>query len=376
MKKRNIKGFTLVELLVVIAIIGILIGLLLPAVQAAREAARRMECTNKLKQLALAQHGHHDAFGHIPNSHQQRSMGQTKENYCADWKQTKPYLRSKTGWLVPTLPFIEQQNLYNAVMIRFNSDTANPWDYSTSGTDNPFRNPVPTLACPSDPNSSTSSGTITRTNYRSCRGDMIPYSFMYDTPRGAYRRGDVTAVSLTDILDGTSNTILIMEAKVNVWGSLAGVKSPFKGGLGVLASGPALTSNPNTCYTIDLDGDFFLTPYIVNYGQTYRLPGMCIDSGYGQTSCIAVIPPNGPGCTSTKQPDDSAVFITSSSYHSGGVNTAMADGSIRFISDTIDAGLPSQTVTSSQVFNKLTGPSLWGIWGAMGSIAGGENKTL
>ena len=93
-------GFTLVELLVVIAIIGILVGLLLPAVQAAREAARRMQCTNNLKQLGLAVHMYHDTFKVIV-------AGSSHTN----WSGTNDSVF--TGWGIATLPYLEQGNLYN-----------------------------------------------------------------------------------------------------------------------------------------------------------------------------------------------------------------------------------------------------------------------
>lgn len=365
-------GFTLVELLVVIAIIGILIGLLLPAVQAAREAARRMECTNKMKQIALAQHNHHDAFGYIPNSLHQRSMGLTQENYESDWTKTTAYLRSRAGWIVPSLPFIEQQNLYNTVMTRFNSTTHNAWVNSETNSDNPFRQPVATLACPSDPNSTAETGSETHTNYRACRGDMLPEGFAADTRRGIYRRGDKTVVSLTDVLDGTSNTVMIMEAKVNVWNS---AKNPIKGGIGFVTESFSVLSSPNVCLVLPREGDFFRDPYTAASGIS-RLPGYVFDVGVGQTSCLTIISPNGPNCTNSVASDAGVIFITSSSYHSGGVNTAMADGSIRFISDTIDAGDPSQTIAWNQDYNWRVGPSFWGIWGAMGSVDGGESITL
>jgi len=105
-------GFTLVELLVVIAIIGILIALLLPAVQAAREAARRAQCQNNLKQIALALHNYHQAVGSFP-------PGKITEGRCCD----RP---SMITWTISILPYLEQQALYDRYdQTKFNEDPAN-----------------------------------------------------------------------------------------------------------------------------------------------------------------------------------------------------------------------------------------------------------
>lgn len=112
--RRN--GFTLVELLVVIAIIGILVGLLLPAVQSAREAARRMSCTNNLKQLTLAAHMHHDALGMFPAARYAPVPGAPADQSCGG---------EEPSWLVRVLPFIEQQN------------QANLWDLSGKWHEHP-----------------------------------------------------------------------------------------------------------------------------------------------------------------------------------------------------------------------------------------------
>ena len=113
------KGFTLVELLVVIAIIGILIGLLLPAVQAAREAARRMKCTNQLKQAALAQHNHHDVYNCLPAGWLQAQMGYPAEGA---WQtENEPFFwRQNLSFWMPTLPFMEQTALYDAFLAKLN----------------------------------------------------------------------------------------------------------------------------------------------------------------------------------------------------------------------------------------------------------------
>lgn len=124
-------GFTLVELLVVIAIIGILIGLLLPAVQAAREAARRMKCSNNLKQLALSVHSYHDTTDAIPSQ------------MNGSWA----YYYSIMSPLVTLLPYSEQQERYNAIM------TGNI-DPFTAQENEVYQGTIPYLACPSDGNAS------------------------------------------------------------------------------------------------------------------------------------------------------------------------------------------------------------------------------
>ena len=126
--KSKSRGFTLVELLVVIAIIGVLIGLLLPAVQAAREAARRNGCRNKLKQLGLALHNHHDIFKKLPAL---TSIGGTNK---ADVINCTPGSSAATGgymdgysWMCKILPYAEEVNLYNNISTRSNKFTLSPW---------------------------------------------------------------------------------------------------------------------------------------------------------------------------------------------------------------------------------------------------------
>ncbi|HUP79095.1 MAG TPA: DUF1559 domain-containing protein, partial [Pirellula sp.] len=150
MRKRL--GFTLVELLVVIAIIGILVGLLLPAVQAAREAARRMQCTNNLKQLALAFHNHHDTFRTFPTGGQEKTGS-----------------RYLIGWPGKVFPFFEQGNLRNKIDSMTSGVNTNltvlgvttqataldfimPWRITAAphnGLDSAFTTPIPTFICPS-----------------------------------------------------------------------------------------------------------------------------------------------------------------------------------------------------------------------------------
>ena len=162
------RGFTLIELLVVIAIIAILIGLLLPAVQKVREAAARMQCQNHLKQIGLAIHNYHDAYGHMPQD-------------ITD-KNGKPIL----SWRVAILPFIEQAPLFD----RYNFDE--PWDSPNNRIVG--EQMIPVFQCPS---SERTKGT-NQTNYFVVYGDET----MFAPNRWT---------KLSDVTDGLSNTIMVVE---------------------------------------------------------------------------------------------------------------------------------------------------------------------
>ena len=233
-------GFTLVELLVVIAIIGILVGLLLPAVQAAREAARRMQCSNNLKQLGLALHNYTDAFKRFPSS----------GSYCVPWlpcsgaaghnNNGHPWvggLWRKGSGLVRLLPFVEQGPFFN--QIDFSRDV-DAW-FATLQPAIPFtqfsgRRPrefaIPTYICPSDPPARTD---LALSNYGFSLGSQaLPanatgcalYTNHLNGPSGHGNTSDSSQISgpfarfhwaarLADLTDGTSNTILMGEIRPN-----------------------------------------------------------------------------------------------------------------------------------------------------------------
>ncbi|MGY8767061.1 MAG: DUF1559 domain-containing protein [Pirellulales bacterium] len=213
MKKRT--GFTLVELLVVIAIIGILIALLLPAVQQAREAARRMSCTNNMKQLGLASHNYHDTFGSFPSGY----IATTSDNKT-------PFAHGEPGWgwgaLI--LPYMEQGNASNS-LIHFNLPIADSANLAAR------QYYVPGYSCPSDNapeifelaaeshshGTGTGSGPtkIPTANYVGVFG-TIELDTCENTPIGQICKGDGvmhhnSRIRFADITDGTSHTMMVGE---------------------------------------------------------------------------------------------------------------------------------------------------------------------
>ena len=173
------QGFTLVELLVVIAIIGILVGLLLPAVQAAREAARRMSCSNNFKQIGIAVHNYHSAFKQLPVN------GTGSARTASTPNATNDCNRLFLSWLVPILPYMEQQGLWDQISNRSVIAVNNGTPLGTGGVWQPMGpcpwrtqyipwvTQVPMFRCPSDPGQRIAAGQLARTNYACNVGDAV-----------------------------------------------------------------------------------------------------------------------------------------------------------------------------------------------------------
>jgi prepilin-type N-terminal cleavage/methylation domain-containing protein len=349
------RAFTLVELLVVIAIIGILIALLLPAVQAAREAARRGQCSNQLKQLALAVHNYTDVHRAFPPKKAGTQLGG-----CAACNGA-----FGSGWM-RLMPFFEQQALYNAWSspqtysgVSYTAFGPCPWD-GTAGTYFPYLQQVPTLMCPSDPNIANRSGGHGRTNYMFSVGDSVYSQGTVGNNGSSNTRGIfanyAAKVTFASITDGTSNTVMLSERL-------------FPGdsrrvGQGNVHTFSGITTNPASCMTTVDPSD------PKRYAASYSVTSWSGQWDHGSTSHIGfttVLPPNSPSCGDTNNDDSSNGVWSPSSNHPGGVNVAMGDASVRFISDTINTGDPTQAAPSG---SGTTSP--YGVWGALGSKDGGE----
>lgn len=348
------RGFTLVELLVVIAIIGVLVALLLPAVQAAREAARRITCSNNMKQLGLALHNYHDTNKTFPQGKggtPQRSM-----RYNAN---------------IALLPYFEQQAL--ADMIWANSAGHSvPWANNQIWTTE-----LSTLRCPSDNfqfETAQFSHRMGKTNYLLSAGDTIQGDARWggtgnQAPLGTRGMfGYVLGYKFADVTDGTSNTIFMAERLVTEFnlGTRTNVRIN-RGTVWNTHTGAALRGNPSLCLTEVGPGGYYATPATVK-GFTGDRWG---DGNFERTFVQIVLAPNGPSCSHAGGAGGNATsaLITPSSNHPGGVQVLLVDGSVRFVSETINAGNPGAAAPNS-------GPSPYGVWGAMGTRSGDESAQL
>jgi len=350
------RGFTLVELLVVIAIIGILIALLLPAVQAAREAARRAQCTNNLKQVGLALHNYHDTYRVFCAG----CTGTTGVSWGNHYDTNYAYM---TGW-VSLLPYYEQTALWDQFSSpgTYNGRTYpafGPYAYHGTGRGyTPLQQQVPGLLCPSDgPAHDKGATTQGYTNYHFSFGDKIWGNFTDQSPRGLF--GRIRHKAVRDVTDGTSNTLAVSECLV---GSVGGRSRMVKGGTAAAVTG--LSDSPMVCYArIDPNDPRRLT------GTVWGYKGRYWGEGHGHVAGVTtVIPPNGPSCACGESQWCYWGIFTPNSHHPGGVNSLFADGSCHFISETIDTG--NLSAREAERAGLLTSP--YGVWGALGSIAGGE----
>jgi len=349
---RNRKGFTLVELLVVIAIIAVLIGLLLPAVQAAREAARRSDCTNKMKQLGLAALNYLDTRQAFPNATHNVNL-RTAIDGNGIW--------NRLSFVVSLLPFMEQNELYESV-IAYSRNGQQPWSGSAhsggsmAGQPSPYVTRIPSLHCASDSN--VTSGGLGRTSYHINRGD-IWVNWDWHENRGPGSNGERRKITVSTVTDGMSQTILFGEVATGV----ANSTNP-KTGVAWSVGTNSPTTAPGPCFA--MAGG--LTPgAVATWGETGSRWG---DSVSIYTQFFTVLPPNTASCATGGNTENWGI-AHASSWHPGGVNVAMCDGSVRFIADSIDAGNPA-TGTPNAAAQGYRGPSVWGVWGALGTIDGGE----
>src|SRR6056297_3247699 len=283
-------GFTLVELLVVIAIIGVLVGLLLPAVQAAREAARRMQCSNNMKQLGLALHNYHSAYNQFPAG--------AVSFHGYSWGNTRP-----VSGAMFLMPFIEMSNLYEEFEqnARIAAPGSAPWDSPALRA----AGPQPAFICPSAANGDAPAfNGISKCLYVFSVGDEMWHNGRVDSQEASTTaRGDIRSMflpalptdmrvsrrSFKDILDGTANTIAMSEVagpprlEARVRGDVAAFNGIYNGSRslpGPCINVPRAVDNPRQY----LSGADVWRGLILGDGRT------------ANNKFTTTLPPNAPSC--------------------------------------------------------------------------------
>ena len=345
MRRKRSSGFTLIELLVVIAIIGVLVGLLLPAVQQAREAARRIRCTNNLKQIGLASANYESAYGVTPT-------------YLPSWRG--PTENGLFSGFAQLLPYLEQSDVYDQINFSVpGSDVP-----GTGGDDRVFFNAtaaskrLAVFLCPTDGQRNGRPMTMDFGDNSYCanygwpqivRGRVVGYATVAfsvppSAPASSFREQSAV-VRNKSIVDGHSKTAAFSERLRNP-GVVGSFVDPRR--LYFEVTRPSAPAGWTLPALADLCQASTTT---IDYSDRIGGSWLTGDARYGNMFTV-LMTPNTKSCSdvTTLYFASGDTGLTPSSDHSGGINVAMADGSVTFVSNSVDRN----------------------AWWAMGSRDGGE----
>ncbi len=347
LRKSQRGGFTLLELFIVIVIIGILLGMLMPAQRVSREGSRRSMCHYNMRQLALASLNHESSHMSFPTA-----MGSMEglENSS----------QRLSGW-VTLLPLMEQGELWETVS---NPSTFEGVDFlaGPSPLDDtylPWQTNIEMFQCPS---ANETPGPFGRTNYAFCVGDMARNIHGSSQVRGAFSCR--TKTRITDFSDGTSNSIGIAEIGTS---SDRAVIAQY-----AINQSSSVLDDPSECFKLVENSQGIQRKLRSDLALgTPGRGGSWADGAAGSGIVNTVLPPNSPSCSVGEQQSGDGIY-SAGSNHAGVIHVALMDGSTHTIDDKIDAGDPTQSVLNDQQMSAGSVASPYGVWGALGSINGGE----
>jgi len=386
-------GFTLVELLVVIAVIGMLIALLLPAVQAAREAGRRLQCNNKVRQIALAVQNFHSAYERFPAAAFDQIVASQEIQRC--------------GLFPLLLSFLEQEALFSAMTVQYdpNAEPHTDMGQQIVLARRSSNVALDVLLCPSDAvgrmrfsETARNGWYLSFSNYRACRGDLagndcndyeaaVTKTIQYNMPRSWARAYNYVG-NFQIITSGLSNTIAFSEGLIGNDSNNGTYKDVVAWGI------PAhYCEVPQNCMNVKgANGLFKDENQEVHVDHDHWLGRRIWDNVPGSYAFYSLLRPNSPNCASGYW----HVWTSASSNHPGGVSVSFLDGSARFINETIEVKNLNRSVRSAlenidlDNFPEVLPPDnppefpidrngdrfSYGVWAELGAVNSRESVSL
>ncbi|TWT64561.1 DUF1559 domain-containing protein [Allorhodopirellula solitaria] len=357
--RRRPTGFTLLELFFVIATIMILVGLLLPAMRTSSVAARRMSCSNNFKQVGLAMHLYHTSYQQLPPAMGGTGSFSGDDQGTSHWRDNA----GRLSGLVAMLPYLEQQALWDQINSPLQDASVTypaMGPAPTRATYDPWATQISVLRCPSDPAEPTPFGL---TNYAFCIGDAGRDLYHEKTsdsgellpPRGVFAAASQRQTRFKDVLDGLANTIAMTE--------IANRSDR-------MIKGSYLVEQPVAFLDAPQDARQFVDPqrpaFYVEEAPLSELGrgGRWADGAAGVALINTILPPNQISFAVDGLDAVDGVY-SGGSHHAGGMHVLMADGAVKFITDSIESG--DFGASAPNAWSDRASP--YGLWGTLGTAA-------